>query len=224
MLSAHGWWHNPPLTATTPDNNGQECRWPPHQWKMASIQEWTQATTMICVAQGWTWKCETRGTRIKGLRKNPKHLTLTHTLYTHPTTILVQIRAFDIEKYHLCLKSQLFCFITGFIYLITSVVLRPYKWLDTLGVMYKSSMEWSLSFWDFEFQVLQFFPTVFFMMHKVTTSTQAFVTPLCFYYAYTLQNKIYKFAALSNKILFSKTSNLKYVDSPACWLCTHNIS
>ena len=36
--------------------------------------------------------------------ENPKHLTLTHTHYTHTTTILVQeFRAFDIEKYHLCL-------------------------------------------------------------------------------------------------------------------------
>ena len=61
-------------------------------------------------------------------------------------------------------------------------------------------------------------------MHKVTTSTQAFVTPLSFYYAYTLQNKIYEFAALSNKILFWKTSNSKYVDSQACWLHSHNIS
>ena len=50
--------------------------------------------------------------------------------------------------------------------------------------------------------IFQFFSTVFFIMHKVTTSTQAFVTPLSFYYAYTLQNKIYEFAALSNKILF----------------------
>ena len=60
--------------------------------------------------------------------------------------------AFDIEKYHLCLKSQLFLFIMSFMYLITSVVLRPYKQLDTLGVMYKSSMEQSLSFWDFGFK------------------------------------------------------------------------
>ena len=28
-------------------------------------------------------------------------------------------------------------------------------------------------------------------MYKVATSTKAFVTPLSFYYAYTLQNKIY---------------------------------
>ena len=63
-----------------------------------------------------------------------------------------ELGVFDIEKYHLCLKSQLFCFIMGFMYLIASVVLRPYKWLDTLGVMYKSSMEQSLSFWDFGFK------------------------------------------------------------------------
>ena len=132
--------------------------------------------------------------------------------------------AFDIEKYHLCLKSQLFRFIMSFMYLIASVVLRLYKQLDTLGVMCKSSIEWSLSFWDFESQVLKFFSTVFFIMHEVTTSTQAFVTPLSFYYAYTLQNKIYEFAASSNKILFSKTSNSKYVDSQACWLRSHNIS
>ena len=73
------------------------------------------------------------------------------------------------------------------------------------------------------FQVLKFFSTVFFIMHKATTSTQAFVPPLSFYYAYTLQNKIYKFAAPSNKILFLKTLNLKYVDSQARWLCSHNI-
>ena len=59
------------------------------------------------------------------------------------------------------------------------------------------------------FQVLKFFSTVFLIMHKVTTSTQAFVTPLSFYYAYTLQNKIYEFAASSNKILLSKISILK---------------
>ena len=63
-----------------------------------------------------------------------------------------EFKAFDIEKYHLCLKSQLFSFITGFMYLIASVVLRPYKRLDTLGVMYKSLMEQSLSFWDFGFK------------------------------------------------------------------------
>ena len=87
---------------------------------------------MICIAWGWTWKCETHKTRIKCLRKNPKHLTLTHTHYTHTTTISVQeFGAFDIEKYHLCLKSRLFCFITGFMYLIASVVLKLYKWLET---------------------------------------------------------------------------------------------
>ena len=85
--------------------------------------------------------------------KTLKHLTLTHTHYTHTTTILVQeFRAFDIEKYHLCLKAQLFHFIMGFMYLIASVVLRPYKQLDTLGVMYNSSMEQRLSFWDFGFK------------------------------------------------------------------------
>ena len=41
-------------------------------------------------------------------------------------------------------------------------------------------------------------------MHKVTSLTQAFVTPLSFYYAYTLQNKLHKFAASSQKILSSK--------------------
>ena len=132
--------------------------------------------------------------------------------------------AFDIEKYHLCLKSRLFRSIMGFMYLIASVVLRPYKQLDTLGVMYKSSMERSLSFWDFGFKFLKFFSTVFLIMHEVTTSTQAFVTPLSFYYAYTLQNKIYEFAASSNKILLSKISNSKYVDSQARWLRSHNIS
>ena len=74
------------------------------------------------------------------------------------------------------------------------------------------------------FQVLKFFSTVFLIMHEVTTSTQAFVTPLSFYYAYTLQNKIYEFAASSNRILLSKISNPKYVDSQARWLCSHNIS
>ena len=74
------------------------------------------------------------------------------------------------------------------------------------------------------FQVLKFFSTVFLIMHEVTTSTLAFVTPLSFYYAYTLQNKIYEFAASSNKILLSKISNSKYVDSQACWLHSHNIS
>ena len=37
--------------------------------------------SMIHIAQGWMWKCETRETRIKCLRKNPKHLTLTHTFF-----------------------------------------------------------------------------------------------------------------------------------------------
>ena len=41
-------------------------------------------------------------------------------------------------------------------------------------------------------------------MHEVTTLTQAFVTPLSFYYAYTLQNKLHEFAASSQKILSSK--------------------
>ena len=45
---------------------------------------------------------------------------------------------------------------------------------------------------------------VFFYMHEVTSLTQAFVTPLSFYYAYTLQNKLHKFAASSQKILSSK--------------------
>ena len=35
---------------------------------------------------------------------------------------------------------------------IESVVLRPYKRLDMLGVIYKSSREQSLSFWDFGFK------------------------------------------------------------------------
>ena len=113
---------------------------------------------LIHIAQGWTWKCETCKTRIKCLRKTLKQLTQTPTPYTHTTTILVQeFGAFDIEKDHLCLKSRLFHFITGFIYLIASVVLRPYKRLDMLGVMYKSSIEWSLSFWDFGFQVFNSF-------------------------------------------------------------------
>ena len=38
-------------------------------------------------------------------------------------------------------------------------------------------------------------------MHEVTTLTQAFVTPLSFYYAYTLQNKLHEFTASSQKIL-----------------------
>ena len=41
-------------------------------------------------------------------------------------------------------------------------------------------------------------------MHEVTTLTQAFVTPLSFYYAYTLQKKLHEFAASSQKILSSK--------------------
>ena len=82
----------------------------------------------------------------------------THSHYTHTTTISVQVfGAFDIEKYHLRLKSQLFRFIMGFMYSIASVVLRPYKWLDTLGVMYKTSIEWSLSFCDFAFQFFNSF-------------------------------------------------------------------
>ena len=72
-----------------------------------------------------------------------------------------------------------------------------------LGVIYKSSRERSLSFWDFGFK-FQVFSMVFFYMHKVTTLTQAFLTPLSFCYAYTLQNKLHKFAALSQKILSSK--------------------
>ena len=74
--------------------------------------------------------------------KTLKHLPLTHTHYTHTTTISVQeFGAFEIEKYHMCLKSQLFRFITGFMYLIASVVLRPHKQLDMLRVIYKSSRE-----------------------------------------------------------------------------------
>ena len=72
-----------------------------------------------------------------------------------------------------------------------------------LGVIYKSSREQSLSFWNFGFK-FQVFSTVFFDMYKVTTLTQAFVTPLSFYYAYTLQNKLHKFAASSQKILSLK--------------------
>ena len=44
-------------------------------------------------------------------------------------------------------------------------------------------------------------------MHEVTTLTQAFVTPLSFDYAYTLQNTLYECAASSQKILSSKTLN-----------------
>ena len=53
------------------------------------------------------------------------------------------------------------------------------------------------------FQILSLF-NGFLYMHKVSTLTQAFVTPLSFYYAYTLQNKLHKFAALSQKILSLK--------------------
>ena len=65
------------------------------------------------------------------------------------------------------------------------------------------------------FQVLKFFSTVFLIMHEVTTPTQAFVTPLGFYYAYTLQNKIYEFAASSNKILLFKNLKLKICRLPS---------
>ena len=41
-------------------------------------------------------------------------------------------------------------------------------------------------------------------LSEVTTLTQAFVTLLSFYYAYTLQNKLHEFAALSQKILSSE--------------------
>ena len=61
-------------------------------------------------------------------------------------------------------------------------------------------------------------------MHEVRTLTQAFVTPLSFYCVYTFQNKLYEFAASSQKIPFSKTLNLKYVDFQACWPDSHNIS
>ena len=61
-------------------------------------------------------------------------------------------------------------------------------------------------------------------MHEATTSTQAFVIPLSFYYTYALQNKIYEFTASSNKILFSKTSNSTYVDFQACSGFVHYIS
>ena len=49
-------------------------------------------------------------------------------------------------------------------------------------------------------------------MHEVTTSTQAFMTPLSFYYAYTLQNKIYEFAALSNQtFVLEKSTHYKFL-------------
>ena len=131
----------------------RESTWPSTDCLMINYYWLVICILVIHIAQGWTSKCETCETRIKCLRKNPKHLTLTHTHYTHTTTISVQeFGAFDIETYHLCLKSWLFHFIMGFMNLISSVVLRLYKWLDTLGVMYKSSMERSLSFWDFGFK------------------------------------------------------------------------
>ena len=65
---------------------------------------YSDVLALIHVAQGWTWKCETCEKRIKCLRKNPKQLTLTHSHYTHTTTILVwEFWASNIEKYHLCL-------------------------------------------------------------------------------------------------------------------------
>ena len=63
--------------------------------------------------------------------KTLKHLTLTHTHYTHTTIISVQeFGAFDIEKYHLCLKSQLFHFYYGFY--VLSRKCSP-KTLQTIG-------------------------------------------------------------------------------------------
>ena len=67
-----------------------------------------------------------------------------------------------------------------------------------LDVIYKSSREQSLSFWDFGFK---FF---FYLYAPGNNFNTAFVAPLSFYYAYTLQNKLHKFTALSQKILSSK--------------------
>ena len=46
-----------------------------------------------CIARGWTWKCETRETRIKCLRKNPKTPnTHSHTLHTHYHNLGARVR------------------------------------------------------------------------------------------------------------------------------------
>ena len=115
------------------------------------LKRWNEkfAKSMIHVARGWTWKCETRETRIKCLRKNPKHLTLTHTL---PQSRCKSSGPLILKNITCVLSLNYFVLLRVLMYLIASVVLRLYKRLDTLGVMYKSSMERSLSFWDFGFK------------------------------------------------------------------------
>ena len=72
-----------------------------------------------------------------------------------------------------------------------------------LDVIYKSSREQSLYFWDFGFK---FF---FYLYAPGNNFNTAFVAPLSFYYAYTLQNKLHEFTALSQKILSSKLQTQK---------------
>ena len=71
--------------------------------------------------------------------------------------------------------------------------------------------------WVTEVSSFWVFLTVFFIMNKVTTLTQTFVPPLSFYCIYTLQNKLYKFAASPKTILSWKTSNSKWWPDKVQW-------
>ena len=87
-----------------PANNNQCPRKPPtrHNWTHIHPPN-VRPPLLICIAQGWMWKCETRKTRIKCLRKNPK---TPNTHYTHTTTISMQeFGAFDIENITCVFKS-----------------------------------------------------------------------------------------------------------------------
>ena len=63
----------------------QRLLWRPfHSWSFLIIVVASSWTALICVARGWTWKCETHESRMKCLRKNPRTPnTHSHTLHTH---------------------------------------------------------------------------------------------------------------------------------------------
>ena len=71
---------------------------PRFEW---DIQIFSAGRVLICVAWGWMWKCETRETRIKCLRKTLQHLTLTHTNYLN-----ISARVWGLWYWKISLVSQ----------------------------------------------------------------------------------------------------------------------
>ena len=111
--------------------------WGSNHTSIGDLAPTTLRPLMICVAWGWMWKCKTCTTRIKCLRKNPKHLTLTHTTHALPQSQCKSLEPLILKNITCDLSLDSFVLILVLCILITSVVLRPCKWFDTLGVIYK---------------------------------------------------------------------------------------